>query len=169
MNNWFNVKVKYTKQLENGTFKRVSESYLFAAMSFTDAEARAFEELGSMIRGEFHVLAITRADFNDIFGIDECESWYQVKVQYESYVDDDGGKAKKITVKFLVNGNNIDDATKNTNESLSTMMIDYQLVSVVESPILDVFLYKEELDKEISRRPIESVEEDTETHANSEY
>ena len=28
MNNWFTVKVKYTKQLENGTFKRVSEPYL---------------------------------------------------------------------------------------------------------------------------------------------
>jgi hypothetical protein len=168
MNNWFNVKVKYTKQLENGTFKRVSESNLFAAISFTDAEARAFEELGSMIRGEFHVLAITRADFHDIFGIDGCQSWYQVKVQYVSFADD-GEKAKKITTKFLVQGNNIDDATKNTNESLSTMMVDYQIISVVESPIIDVFPYKEELDKEISRTPIESVEEDTETHANSEY
>jgi hypothetical protein len=46
MNSWFTVKVKYTRQLENGTFKRVSEPYLLAAMSFTDAEARIYEELG---------------------------------------------------------------------------------------------------------------------------
>jgi hypothetical protein len=55
MNSWFTVKVKYTKQLENGTFKRVSEPYLLAAMTFTDAEARIYEELGSSIRGEFQV------------------------------------------------------------------------------------------------------------------
>ncbi len=42
MNSWFTVKVKYTKQLENGTFKRVSEPYLLAAMTFTDAEARIY-------------------------------------------------------------------------------------------------------------------------------
>jgi len=159
MNNWFNVKVKYTKQLENGTFKRVSESYLFAAMSFTDAEARAFEELGSMIKGEFTVLAINRADFNDIFAYDGCESWYQVKLQYVS-VDYDSDKAKKITEKFLIHGNNIDDATKNTNDSLSGLMTDFQIISVVETTILDVFPYKEELDKEISRTPIESVEQE---------
>ncbi|HRP53378.1 MAG TPA: DUF4494 family protein, partial [Fluviicola sp.] len=47
MNNWFTTKVKYTKQLEDGSFKRVSEPYLVAAMTFTDAEARIYEELGS--------------------------------------------------------------------------------------------------------------------------
>ena len=84
MNNWFNVKVKYTKQLENGNFKRVSEQYLFAAMSFTDAEARTFEELGKSIKGEFNVLAITRAEFHDIFAYDETDLWYQVRAQYQS-------------------------------------------------------------------------------------
>jgi hypothetical protein len=42
MNNLFQIKVKYTRQLENGSFKRVSEHYLFDAMSFTDAEARVY-------------------------------------------------------------------------------------------------------------------------------
>ena len=38
MNNWFTVKVKYTKQLDDGQFKRVTEPYLLAAMTFTDAD-----------------------------------------------------------------------------------------------------------------------------------
>lgn len=63
MNNLFLVKVKYTKQLENGTFKRVSEPYLLAAMTFTDAEARIYEELGYVIKGEFAVTNIARADY----------------------------------------------------------------------------------------------------------
>jgi len=148
MNNWFNVKVKYTKQLENGTFKRVSEQYLFAAMSFTDAESRAFEELAESIRGEFNVLAITRAEFNDIFAYDGTNTWYQVKAQYQS-MDDDNGKSKNITDKFLVGANDIDQATSNIKESLSGMMVDFQVVSLVESPIMDVFPYKENLDREL--------------------
>ena len=67
MNSWFTVKVKYTKQLENGSFKRVSEPYLLAAMTFTDAEARIYEELGTTIRGEFQVTGIARTDLHDIF------------------------------------------------------------------------------------------------------
>ena len=74
MNSWFTVKVKYTKQLEDGTFKRVSEPYLVAAMTFTDAEARIYEELGSLIRGEFVVTGITRTDFHDIFHSANCKA-----------------------------------------------------------------------------------------------
>lgn len=167
MNNWFNVKVKYTKQFEKGTFKRVSETYLFASVSFTDAEARAHEELGQQIRGEFQVLSITRADFHDIFAYDGCDVWYQVKVQYES-VTDGSEKSKKITAKYLVHGTSIVEATVNTKESLSGLMLDYQIISVLESAIFDVFPYKQDLDVELSRTPI-AEEEKSETHANPEY
>ena len=37
---WFNAKIKYLKQLENGSIAKVSESYLLNALSFTEAEAR---------------------------------------------------------------------------------------------------------------------------------
>ena len=65
MNNWFTVKVKYTKQLDNGALKRVSEPYLLAAMTFTDAEARIYEskilltEVVKLIEAkEFHVVNV---------------------------------------------------------------------------------------------------------------
>ena len=83
MNNWFTVKVKYTKQLDNGTFKRVSEPYLLAAMTFTDAEARIYEELGSIIKGEFNVVGITRTEIHDIFAYEDAYTWYKAKISYE--------------------------------------------------------------------------------------
>ena len=61
------MKVKYTKQLENGAFKRVTEPYLVAGFSFTDAEASIYENLGNVIRGEFMVTDIKRVDYHDIF------------------------------------------------------------------------------------------------------
>jgi hypothetical protein len=152
MNNWFTVKVKYTKQLENGAFKRVSEPYLLAAMTFTDAEARIYEELGSIIRGEFSVTNIARTDYHDIFHYEDSDLWFKCKVSYESQ-DVDTDKKKKVSQNFLVSAFTVKDAYERINESLSTLMVDFQVPSIVLSPIVDIFPFNEELDREIERKP----------------
>ena len=157
MNTWFTVKVKYTKQLENGTFKRVSEPYLMASMTFTDAEARVYEELGSIIRGEFNVVSISRTEIHDIFHYEDADVWYKCKVSYET-ADAEGEKTKKVSQNFLVSAHSVKDAYERLKESLSTLMVDFQIPSITISPIVDIFPYNEELDREISRRPLEEGE-----------
>lgn len=159
MNNWFTVKVKYTKQLDNGALKRVTEPYLLAAMTFTDAEARIYEELGSQIRGEFNVTGIARTELNDIFAYDDADTWYKCKVKYEDF-DADTEKSKKVTQNFLVGANDVKEAYERMKESLSTLMVDFEIPSIIESPLVDIFPYTEDLDREIERRPIEEVEEE---------
>lgn len=159
MNNWFTVKVKYTKQLENGTFKRVSEPYLLAAMTFTDAEARIYEELGSIIRGEFNVVGISRTEIHDIFAYDDADVWYKAKVTYERE-DGDDEKKKKVSQNFLVSAHSVKDAYERIQESLSTLLVDFQIPSITVSPIVDIFPYAENLDREIERRPLEELEEE---------
>ena len=146
MNQWFTVKVKYTKQLDNGTYKRVSESYLIAAFTFTDAEARIYEELGNIIKGEFNVLSITRTELHDIFAYDDADVWYKVKITYESQALDDEEKTKKVTQNFLVSAHSVKDAFDRLKESLSTLMIDFKIPSVVKSPIVDIFPYTDSSD-----------------------
>jgi hypothetical protein len=153
MNNWFTVKVKYTKQLENGAFKRVSEPYLLAAMTFTDAEARIYEELGAIIRGEFTVTNIARTDYHDIFQYEDSDTWYKCKISFESATED-SDKAKKVSQNFLVGAHSVKEAYDRMHESLSTMLVDFLIPSIIVSPIVDIFPYTEELDKEISRRPL---------------
>jgi hypothetical protein len=143
MNSWFTVKVKYTKQLENGTFKRVSEPYLLSAMTFTDAEARIYEELGSSIRGEFQVTGIARTDLHDIFQYDDAEQWFKCKVTYDR-IDEDGEKAKTISQNFLVSAAQVKEAYERIEESLATLMIDFNVVSITASPIVEIFPYREE-------------------------
>jgi hypothetical protein len=159
MNNWFTVKVKYTKQLENGTFKRVSEPYLLAAMTFTDAEARIYEELGSVIRGEFDVVGISRTEIHDIFAYEDAYTWYKAKISYERE-DGEGedAKKKKISQNFLVSAHSVKDAYERIRESLSTLMIDYQIPAIIVSPIVDIFPPTENMDREISRTPMEKEE-----------
>jgi len=142
MNNWFTVKVKYTKQLENGTFKRVTEPYLLASMTFTDAETRIYEELGSIIRGEFQVVAITRTEIHDIFHFEDSDVWYKTKISFKSE-GEEGSKGKKVTQSFLISAHSVKDACERTKESLSGLMVDYQIVSALISPIVEIFPYRE--------------------------
>lgn len=157
MNSWFTVKVKYTKQLENGAFKRVSEPYLLAAMTFTDAEARIYEELGSIIRGEFTVTNIARTDFHDIFHYEDSDTWYKCKITYEGQTED-SEKPRKVSQNFLISAHSVKEAYERMHESLSTMLVDFLIPSIIISPIVDIFPYNEDLDKEISRRPLEESE-----------
>ena len=157
MNNWFLVKVKYTKQSEDGSFKRVSEPYLLAAMTFTDAEARIYEELGSIIRGEFNVVSIARFEVHDIFYYEDADVWYKVTLSYES-MDADNERSKKVKQTMLVTAHSVEEAATRIKESLATLMVDFEIPSVVVSPIVEVFPYKEELDRELSRTPIEQEE-----------
>ena len=142
MNSWFTVKVKYTKQLENGTFKRVSEPYLLAAMTFTDAEARIYEELGTTIRGEFLVTGIARTDIHDIFQYDESDTWFKAKISYDK-LEEEGDKKKTISQNFLVSAETVKEAYERIVESLSTLMIDYQITQIIASPIVDIFPYND--------------------------
>jgi hypothetical protein len=159
MNNWFTVKVKYTKELDNGTFKRVSEPYLVGAMTFTDAEARIYEELGSIIRGEFIVTGISRTELHDIFAYDDADVWYKAKVTYNSASADDE-KEKKVNQNFLVSAHSVKDAYDRIRESLSSYLVDFQIPMISVSPVVDIFPPHEELDREISRKPIALEEED---------
>lgn len=140
MNNWFLAKVKYTKQMEDGTFKRVSELYLLSAMTFSDAEARIYEELGMSIRGEFTVQGIKREDIHDIFYYEDADVWYKCKISYEAHSDsDESGKAKKVTQTLLASARSVKEATERVNESLKGSMLIYRVISVVESKIVDIF------------------------------
>lgn len=139
MNSYFEVKVRYTKQLESGDFKRVSEPYLLAAMTFGQAEERIYEELGLLIRGEFLVQAIKRYDVHDIFHYSDSDIWYRSTISFESMGDGEEGRSKKVKQSFLVTAHSVKQATERINESLSGMMVDYVIRGTVESPIVEVF------------------------------
>ena len=138
INSWFTVKVKYTKQFQNGTLKRVSEPYLLGALSFTDAEARIYEELGTRIRGEFHIIGISRTEIQDIFAYDDTGIWYKCKISY-LVENDENEKQKKISQQFLVEADSIKDAYERLKESLSSIGVDFEIPSILLSPIIDIF------------------------------
>ena len=115
--------------------------------------------MGTVIRGEFTVTDIKRVEYHDIF--DEtggtADKYFVAKISYES-VDMDSDKAKRVTQSFLVGATTIEQATDVIKEELSTLMVDYKIIGITESPIVEIFPIKEYLDKEISRTPRFEVE-----------
>ncbi len=101
MLNWYVTSVKFTKEFPDGTLKRITEPHLINAESFSDAEARIYEEVGEFIRGEFIVTKIERAFYVDIFEYSDANLWWMVKVSFVSE-DADSGFETLVTNQCLV-------------------------------------------------------------------
>ena len=141
MHTWFECKVRYIKVDEtSGKDKKVNELYLVDALSFTEAENRLIKEMEQMIRGDFQVTNIRMAGYSDIFPFDSGDRWYKCKVAYIS-VDESAGKEKKITSQMLVMADNLKEAYDNLMTSLSGMTIDFEVVAIMESNLIDFFPY----------------------------
>lgn len=157
MNKQFAITVKYTKQLENGTFKRVNETFLFSAMTYTDAEARVYEELGSIIRGEFAITGVVPKPFADIFDNESDTYWeLTVRIQSDNLESD---KLRLVNARYLCSGDTIKEAIELFEESMKALLSDFTIIGVSQSKILDIYPYVENLDKEISRKQIDSEDE----------
>ena len=149
MQNLFECKVKYTKTDENtGKEKKVTETYLIDAVSFTEAESRLYKEMEMMISGEFIVTGIRKANYTDIFPFDDGDRWFKSKISYVS-VDEDAGKEKKVSNQILVLANDVKDAWDKIHESMKGMTVDYEINAIAESPILDFFPYFKEEGQDI--------------------
>ena len=148
MQNWFKVKVKYEKTAEEGKIVKVSEEYLFDALSFTEAEARANEELKPFISGEFITTTITRARINELFTNVNGDKWYKSKVYFIS-LDEEKGVEKRTACNMMVQANNVKEAWDGLQEGMKGTMADYEVASIVETAILDVYPFvKKEGDTE---------------------
>ncbi|WP_291857346.1 DUF4494 domain-containing protein [Marinilabilia sp.] len=144
LHTWFECKVKYIKTDENtGKEKKVTEPYLVDAVSFTEAESRIHEEMQSMIRGDFQVTNIRKADYSDLFPNFAGDRWYKCKVSHLS-IDENAGKEKKVSSQMLVIADNVRDAFDNLMQGLSDMVVDFEVLSITESPLMDVFPYDAE-------------------------
>jgi hypothetical protein len=140
MRTWFTVKMKYTKQMEDGTLKRVTEAYLFDAASFTEAEARSIEEVAMSIKGEVMVTNIAKTDLADVIHYGDCETWYKVKVSFVSN-DADSEKEKRQASNVLVNAPDLIEAVKRTHDNFKDSISSFEILAAAISPIVEIYAY----------------------------
>ena len=140
---WFECKVRYEKNGEDGVPKKVIETYVVDAVSFGEAESRILEEMGKYVSGEIEVVDLKIAQYKEIFFANNnlADKWYKAKLAFIT-IDEKTDKEKKTSVYYLVNAGNINSALKNVDEIMSGTMVDYQTCNLSETQIIDVFEYK---------------------------
>ena len=129
--------------MEDGMPKKVVELYTVDALSFSEAEERIMEEMSSYVSGEIEIADLKIAPYKEIFFADSdlADKWYKTKLAFIT-IDEKTDKEKKTSVFYLVNAGNINSAIKNIDEVMGGTMIDYQIINVSETSIMDVFEYK---------------------------
>lgn len=141
MNQWYLTTVKFTKEFTDGTLKRVTENYMFNAMSFTEAEARVYKEVGEYVRGEFHVKGIVPKQVNDIWNYEDCDEWWDAKVDCVME-DADTGKEKKLSYNFLVTASSLREANDRVVAELKGVMAKMRVVGISKSKVIEIFHYE---------------------------
>lgn len=141
MSNWFETKVRYDKMMENGMQKKVNEPYMVDALSFTEAEARTIEELTPFISGDFSISAVKRTNISEIFWDDSADKWYHVKVNFIT-IDEKSAVEKKTTSHILVAATDFKGALDNFMEGMKGTMADFEIASIAETTIMDVYKAK---------------------------
>lgn len=143
MANWFECKAKYDKVQENGSVKSTPEVYLVDALSFTEAEARIIEELTPFVSGELTVESVKRTRIYEIFWDDSADKWYQVKYAIIT-IDEKSAVEKRSVVTAMVAANDFRGALDNFMEGMKGTLMDFEITSIAETKIMDV--YKVNLD-----------------------
>lgn len=135
---WFECKVKFDKMQENGSVKKVNEPYLVDALSFTEAEARIIEMITPYISGEFTISAVKKTKISEIFWDESGDKFYMVKVLFIT-LDEKTAVEKKSASFILVQASDFRNALENFEKGMNGTMADFEIASIAETPLMDVF------------------------------
>ena len=151
MKKWFECKVRYEKMMENGVYKKVTEPYVFDALSFTESEARIIEEIAPYISGSFEVTDIKKANYSEVFfdSADWADRWFKCKVAFIT-IDENSGAEKESPTNMLVQASDLRGAIDSLTNGLKGGLCDYRIKSVSETKNMDVYPYETMRESEVS-------------------
>ena len=137
---WYETRIKYQKTMEDGSEKVVNELYVVDALSCTEAETSIIEEMSCYISGDSAVTSAKKTNYGEILfsDLDDDDKWYKAKCQFIT-IDEKSEKEKRSNVTYLVQAKSLARALRYVDEAISKSMLDYDIVSLSETKIIDVF------------------------------
>lgn len=140
---WFEATALTFPQNEEGLIVRKSHTYVFDAKSFAEAEERITDQVCFYpSEQEPEVTKINIVPYREVFLVDkDCEGeiFCKAKVVFTTY-DEKTARERCQTVYYLVQCNDVNTARQNIDKVLSSSMIDYRIVSIFETQVIDVVL-----------------------------
>ncbi|MBR1787687.1 MAG: DUF4494 domain-containing protein [Bacteroidaceae bacterium] len=143
MAQWFECKIRYDKTMEDGKIKKVTETYMVDALTFTEAEKRFLEEVEPYLSGDYEVAGIKKAKIAELFeSVDgNDDRWYKAKVAFIT-LDEKTAVEKRTSQTMLIQARDLKTAVANLEKGMAGTMGDWDLTSITETPILDIYPYE---------------------------
>lgn len=146
MEKWFETKVRYERVKDDGTTGKVTEVFMVDALTFAEAEERTLEEVAQYTSGELEVVAAKITNISEVVASCKDEQftgdkWYTCKLEFIR-IDEKTEKEKRRNYNMLIKAEDIDAAKKNLNKAMQGSIIDYDVKSITESKVMDVYNYK---------------------------
>ena len=145
MATWYECKFKYNREDEKGGFVTISEIYMVDAVSFTEAEARIYHEVGSLYR-EFVLLSVSKYKIHELIFNENGPKWYKCKVAITS-LDEKAGKEKKLKQTIMVSGSSVKEAYESVVDIFNTSISDFEILDIGTTGIIEVLPYHENAEK----------------------
>lgn len=145
---FYEVGVRYDKTQEDGTSKKVTEKYAVDAVSFGEAESNIVKEMEMYISGEYKLTSNALANYHEVVTTeaDNADRYYKVRAAFIT-VDENTGREKRSNTNFLVQASSLRNAIDNFDTFMGSTMIDYSVVSVQETKLMDIFFHVESNNK----------------------
>lgn len=146
MAKWFETKARYERVKDDGTTGKVTEVFMVDALSFAEAEARTLEEVAPFTSGELEVVSAKITNIREVVAgykdkFFEGDKWYTCKLEFIT-LDEKTAKEKRTAYNMLIKAADIDAAKKNLTKAMEGSMQDYDIKSITESKVIDVWDYK---------------------------
>lgn len=137
--NWFEGTIKYVAIDDCGREVKKADTYLLDAMSYTEAEARLMK---AVIKGDYYISSLKKSNITELVlsNNETDDRWYKAKIAIID-ADEVNGKEKSSYQYYLVAAASINRALENLEKSLSTFVVPYEICSLADTRILDIFPY----------------------------
>lgn len=136
MGTYFEAKVKFTAPDNNtGRIKRMTETYLVDALTYTEAESRTIENF-KHDGIDWEIDSIKKSNIEEVLST-PGDKWYKAKIAITDV--DVAGREKKAPRYMLLSATDMDEALKSLQKELESYVVPVEIVSIADSNIVDVY------------------------------
>jgi hypothetical protein len=137
----FEVSIRYSQSMENGLTKKVTETYLVDAQTFTEAEIRTTTETSYLATGEMEVSAIKRSNITVVLppalaSGGQTLKWFRAKLNFIA-LDEKTSKEKKQAVYYAVYATDIDKAHRLIGKYMGDSVTNYEVAAINGTKIVE--------------------------------
>lgn len=134
---YFEIKIKCTKTFEDGRVKPTVEKLFTSAISFAEAEHRAYFYAGQLTLTDVELKSVRIVPFYDfIRNTSEDGPFYLATLEVLT-IDEKTGRGTKSKKKVLVQANDRAKAEEQLKEVMGSTLLDWRLVGLDETDIVD--------------------------------